>query len=233
MIPDALSPYEQALSSGEPLGLCDTRGRYLELDIVRYLADVDETDETVLQRCAGPVLDVGCGPGRVVGALNERGVAALGVDIAEGAIDLSLQRGAMAMTRDVFARIPGEGRWRTLLLLDGNVGIGGDLMALIRRAVELLDDGGRLILEASSATPGTHDVLTARFSVAGEAVGEEFGWTVASVDVLAEAGELAGLVAYERWDHGGRQFLALAPATSTAKTTRAAWTTSTIPKLAT
>ena len=34
----------------------------------------------------------------------------------------------------MFEPLPGEGRWGTVLLLDGNVGIGGDPVALLERA---------------------------------------------------------------------------------------------------
>ena len=35
-------------------------------------------------------------------------------------------RGATVLQRDIFGPLPGEGRWGTALLFDGNVGIGGD-----------------------------------------------------------------------------------------------------------
>ena len=42
-------------------------------------------------------------------------------------------RGVAAIRRNVFDALPGEGRWRTALLADGNIGIGGDPAALLRR----------------------------------------------------------------------------------------------------
>ena len=123
-------------------------GRVVALDVARWLAPTDACDETVLDRCTGPVLDVGCGPGRFVSALTERGVAALGVDIAETAV--ALARGAghrRRCVRSVFSDLPGEGRWPTVLLMDGNIGIGGDPARLLRRVARLLAPGGRLIVE--------------------------------------------------------------------------------------
>ena len=78
------------------------------------------------------MLDVGCGPGRIVAALTDHGRLALGIDIAEHAVALTRGRGTNALRRNVFDPLPGEGRWATVLLLDGNVGIGGDLDALLR-----------------------------------------------------------------------------------------------------
>ena len=39
-------------------------------------------------------------------------------------------------------RPPGEGRWDTVLFIDGNVGIGGDPIALLRRVRQLLAPAG-------------------------------------------------------------------------------------------
>ena len=37
----------------------------------------------------GPVLDVGCGPGRVVGLLHERGLPVIGIDLSPGMIEVA------------------------------------------------------------------------------------------------------------------------------------------------
>ena len=46
--------------------------------------------------------------------------------------------GRPALRRDVFEPLPGTGRWQTVLLADGNVGLGGDPLRVLRRAAELL-----------------------------------------------------------------------------------------------
>ena len=95
----------------------------------------DDHEHEVLARCVGPTLDVGCGPGRLTAALAERGQVALGIDVVGDAVGQTLQRGGSALRRSVFDPVPGEGRWRTVLLADGNVGIGGDPVALLRGCV--------------------------------------------------------------------------------------------------
>ncbi len=57
----------------------------------------------------------------------------------------------------MFAPLPGEGRWGTALLADGNIGIGGDPVALLRRLREVLDPRGRIVVEL--AAPGTEPQL--------------------------------------------------------------------------
>ncbi len=92
-----------------------------------WLGPATAADERVLDRALpGPVLDVGCGPGRHVRALARRGVLALGVDVSPAAVSLARRRGAAVVEGSVFQRVPGAGLWGSALLLDGNLGIGGD-----------------------------------------------------------------------------------------------------------
>src|SRR5207237_8080187 len=78
----------------------------------RWLGPVTEVDERVLERAVGPVLDVGCGPGRHVHALAGRGVLALGVDVSPAAVRLARRRAVRGIEQSLFARIPGAGIWR-------------------------------------------------------------------------------------------------------------------------
>ncbi|WP_375500164.1 class I SAM-dependent methyltransferase [uncultured Jatrophihabitans sp.] len=142
-----MRPYEDALQGGGPLQLQTPGSRGMLLDIQRWLAPADDTDCEVVGACRGPVLDVGCGPGRLVHLLHSAGVEVLGIDIAEVAVSLARRTGAPAERRDVFGPVPGEGAWSTVLLLDGNIGIGGDPTRLLRRVHDLLAPGGRVLIE--------------------------------------------------------------------------------------
>ncbi|MDQ2797918.1 MAG: class I SAM-dependent methyltransferase [Actinomycetota bacterium] len=204
----ALAPYEHALRTAGPLGLRTEDGQVLTLDVARWLGPADGSDETVLDRCIGPVLDVGCGPGRFVSSLNERGVAALGVDIAETAVDLTRGQGLPALLRSVFADLPGEGRWPTVLLIDGNIGIGGDPLRLLDRIGGLLAPSGRLIVE-SHPRFDADDLLEVRFTEDGEAVGPPFDWANVGRAALDRYARRTGYVIDESWTSAGRSFVAL------------------------
>ena len=204
----ALAPYEQALRDAGPLGLRTEDGRVIELDVARWLRGVDAADETVLERCRGPVLDVGCGPGRFVSELNARGIAALGVDIAETAVALTRGQGFPALLRSVFAELPGEGRWPTVLLIDGNVGIGGDPRRLLRRVAKLLGVGGRLIVE-THRDPGAHELLEVRFSEHGRPVGPSFDWAHVGLGPLLDYADAGGYALGDSWSVDGRSFALL------------------------
>ena len=60
---------------------------------------------------------------------------------------LARDKGAPVLERSVFDRIPGVGRWATALLLDGNLGIGADPIALLARVFTLLRPGGEVLVE--------------------------------------------------------------------------------------
>ncbi|MDG4865499.1 SAM-dependent methyltransferase, partial [Streptomyces sp. T-3] len=63
-------PYAQALRTGRgPLFLRRADGWLLPLDVERWCAGADAADQLALRHCEGTVLDIGCGPGRLVAAL--------------------------------------------------------------------------------------------------------------------------------------------------------------------
>ena len=113
-------------------------GRTLEWDVDRWMAPADHVDESLLDRTIGPVLDVGCGPGRHVSSLLSRGVEALGIDTSPTAVRLARRRGAPVAHQSIFDAVPDTGRWRCGLLLDGSIGIGGNPESLLRRVSGVL-----------------------------------------------------------------------------------------------
>ncbi|MGW0890413.1 SAM-dependent methyltransferase [Saccharopolyspora sp. NPDC002578] len=166
---------------GEVTALHGSGGQRWRLPVQRWSREPDAADEAVLAACTGPTLDLGCGPGRLVGALTERGVPSLGVDESPVAVAMTRGRGAAALRRDLFSTLPGEGRWQTALLADGNVGIGGDPVALLHRVHRLLCADGLLIVELDP--PGT-GMRSGNVRMNG--TGAWFRWAWVGVDALAE-----------------------------------------------
>lgn len=179
-------------------------GEVVELAVHRWHAQPDTFDELLLSRCTGYTLDVGCGPGRLTSALAERGVPVLGVDISAVAVDLTRRRGAPALCADVFGRIPAEGRWRHVLLADGNVGIGGDPTALLRRVAGLLAPTGTALVELDR--PGT-GVRTETARLAAHT--GWFPWARLGVDAVHEPAREAGLEVRSTVAVAGRWFAEL------------------------
>ncbi len=199
--------YARVLAVGGRLRVvagCDTARDH---DAARWTGPADTVDRSALARCAGPTLDVGCGPGRVVGALARRGVPALGIDVAPVAVRLARRSGGAALLRSVFDRVPGEERWRHLLLLDGNVGIGGAPDALLARARELLVAGGEAVVEAD-AEDHVDARGTARLEDLAGVAGPAQPWAVVGREALDDYARRAGLTLTAGWTVQGRSFAA-------------------------
>lgn len=182
-------------------------GTRVQLPITRWHSGADDADHVLVQACAGPTIDLGCGPGRLVAALTERGIVALGVDNSEVAVRLTRARGAPVLHRDLFSPLPGEGRWSHVLLADGNVGIGGDPVALLRRARALLHERGTVLLEVEPPGCGLRRER-ARLG-AQDSLGTWFDWAWLDPDALELAAHSAGLRL--RWlnERAGRWFAEL------------------------
>ena len=163
------------------MSLVDLAGIPRPIELRRWRGSVDATDSALLlARCHGRTIDVGCGPGRLVAGLAALDVAALGIDVSPEAVRQARRRGALALRRDVFAPVPGEGRWDCALLADGNIGIGGHPERLLRRLGRIVRPGGRVVVELDAA--GT-DVVHHRWRLASatasrrSSTGRRSAWT--------------------------------------------------------
>ncbi len=201
------------LGAALPLALADSQqvrlrdGTVLPLPLERYLGAADQTDEQLLGDLRGPVLDVGCGPGRHLHALAARGVFALGVDLSPVAVELARGRGVRAIAGSIFDELPGIGAWRSALLLDGNVGIGGAPARLLTRIGNLLEDGGELLLELGP--PGAPTLCTLARIEAGRAASSWFPWGCVSIDDVDAVATAGGFVTSAQWSLEDRWFARL------------------------
>jgi SAM-dependent methyltransferase len=192
--------------------------------IVMEQASTGELHELAIDAWAGPatleerqmldglrpaVLDVGCGPGRIAAALAEIGVPSLGIDVSPAALATASESGAIVLERSVFDPLPGEGRWSTLLLLDGNIGIGGDPERLLTRLGQLIADDGQALVEVQPpGSPLVRDVV--RLCGAGigaggpDGAGPWFDWAWVGADDIAGLAAASGFGHCEVRRHGNR-----------------------------
>lgn len=203
-------PYTDALRTGRgPLFLRRPDGWLLPLEVERWCAEPDAADLTVLARCRGAVLDIGCGPGRLVAALAALGRATLGIDVSPEAVARTVRTGGSALHRSVFDPLPREGSWGTALLIDGNIGIGGDPRALLTRVARLVGEDG--VLLAETAPLDVDERVRVRVFDGDSAQGSAFPWARVGTPALLRYARSTGweTAAADRWTAAGRTFVAL------------------------
>lgn len=193
--------YERALA-GERCWIRHDDGCVHRLPVRSWLGGDAAFDNHVVGLCSGPTIDLGCGPGRLVAQLIRRGIPALGVDQSATAVRLARRNGAPALHRDVFAPLPAAGRWQTVLLADGNVGLGGDPRRILARAGELLRRGGWCLAEFD---PTVNGVLLRRVRLeSSRAVGPWFRWASVGADSAGRLAEQVGMAVTHVHRIGGR-----------------------------
>jgi SAM-dependent methyltransferase len=188
------------------LTLTGPRGGVIRVDVAMWCRRRLAGDDGLLDRCDGPTLDVGCGPGRLTAALLRRRIPALGIDISATAVRLARRRGAPAMRRDVFSGTPAAGRWRHVLLADGNIGIGGDPARLLTRCGELIAPAGAVHVELHPPGVASWAGRAVLRSASDEA---PLRWAVVAVDDVAAPAARAGLRVIDTWTEAGRWFATL------------------------
>lgn len=169
----------------------------------RWTRDASPADLNLfVNLCQGPTLDVGCGPGRLTAAVTDRGVHALGIDISIEAVRQARRRGAAAVHQDVFADLPGSTGWQHILLADGNIGLGGNPVRLLRRVAELLAADGSVLVEVAGPGVGTvHEQVRLRI---GHQVSLPFSWATVGLETIGAVAGQAGLAVTARHHDSGR-----------------------------
>jgi SAM-dependent methyltransferase len=186
----AMAVYESVLRTGGDFWVRRPDGQLLALPVQRWLSDADPCDAAMLDLCVDATLDIGCGPGRLTRALTDRGIGALGIDLSAEAVRLAQSRGVAALQADVFTPLPREGAWECVLLADGNIGIGGDPVALLRRCLSLLAPDGRMVVEVEPPGSG---ITVGRVHVSSHGLHGWMPWASVAADHLPQVAAEAGL----------------------------------------
>ena len=191
MIEQSFSEVFASALDGAPTVVVGLGDEPVALPVHLWSRSADETDHALVALCDGPTLDIGCGPGRLTEALATHGHIALGIDVVPAAVAMTADRGVPAMQRDVFDRLPGEGRWHSALLADGNIGIGGDPVRLLQRVRSLVVPGGRVVVELEG--PGSTVMSCWASLEASDCRSRPFRWATLGVDDIARTAHAAGL----------------------------------------
>lgn len=204
------SPYDFALrNGGGTLRLVEAAaGGERRVEIARFLAAADAADDSVIERITGPVLDVGCGPGRILHAAIHSGLLSLGVDVSSTAVEHASERGLPALQLSVFDALPQEGAWETLLLIDGNIGIGGSPAVLMKRCAEIISPEGSVVVEVDPDPDLDRGYMATVVDDDGRS-SSPFPWYDIGAEALRSRLSGTALQVVETWSVSGRAFVRL------------------------
>ncbi|MFZ7089174.1 methyltransferase domain-containing protein [Curtobacterium sp. RRHDQ10] len=200
-------PYAAALRTDGHIRLTDPDrpGAVVTFDVGRWSAPADHVDRSLFDGVDGPVIDIGCGPGRMLVAAADIGVPALGVDVSPVAVAIANRSGGRAVRGSVFDPVPDEGHWDTALVIDGNIGIGGDPVALLTRCRDIVHEHGRIVVETAPDDDADRSYHATIVDADGRS-SSTFPWAEVGRRALAEHAATAGMTVRTSWTAGGRAF---------------------------
>ncbi|MGT2426390.1 hypothetical protein [Amnibacterium kyonggiense] len=129
-----------------------------------------------------------------------------GVEADPIAVRRSRALGLAVIAGSVFDPLPREGGWGSALLLDGNVGIGGDVPALLARCAELLRRGGLLVVE-TDPDPRRDETAECRVRASDGSESAPFPWSRVGLTAVLRAAH--GFALERVWELDGRWFVRL------------------------
>jgi SAM-dependent methyltransferase len=176
-------------------------------DVARWSAAADAADLSTLAG-ARSVLDIGCGPARMVRAAVDLGIDALGIDVSDTAVAMARDAGLPVAAGSVFDPLEAEGRWNVALLLDGNIGIGGDPTALLARCAEVIAPSGSVVVE-TAPDADADEFYDARIVDDRGLASATFPWAEVGGRALPAHARRAGLEVAQTWSVDSRAFCRL------------------------
>jgi SAM-dependent methyltransferase len=206
----------RALDDGRTGSAC--AGREVTYDVLSWCSEASPMERQLLQNVNGPLLDIGCGPGRMLSAARAAGLAAVGIDTSHEAVSRALDRGAHALHQTVFAAVPHPRHWQSILLLDGNIGIGGNIPALLGRCRQLIADSGTLLVELEQEDDVDTDYLAVLEDSDGNC-SEPFPWARIGLSGLEPRARAAGWTVTLSQRLQGRVICRLSPVPVPARST--------------
>ncbi|MCF2138235.1 MAG: class I SAM-dependent methyltransferase [Candidatus Thorarchaeota archaeon] len=136
-----------------------------EMDGRFYVSKYEDWSEPLceaLKSVKGRVLDIGCGAGRIMCYLEERGFVVHGIDLSPGAIEACKRNGIEnAQVMDVMALDLTLGKFDTILLLGCNFGIPGNydgVREMLKRLWNITNSRAIILAESRDSSDTDNEI---------------------------------------------------------------------------
>jgi 2-polyprenyl-3-methyl-5-hydroxy-6-metoxy-1,4-benzoquinol methylase len=139
-----------------PFYVCDEMGEH-PLDLRFYFQHKPEEYETeLLKHVSGRILDIGCGPGRIMKFLQEQGLDVLGFDMDSAVVQLCKERGIKNVFVESYDNMEHFGVFDTILLLNRTICTAGTpeaVKSLLQKCHACCSHNGILIFDSLEVKP--------------------------------------------------------------------------------
>ncbi len=120
--------------------------------LFRNFTEMPIMEQAALKECKGKILDVGAGSGSHTLYLQKKGFDIHGIDISEGSCRCCKNRGVKNIINVDFFSLSDNEKYDTLLMMMNGIGFVGSVANLdtfFRKAKQLLNPGGQILLDSS------------------------------------------------------------------------------------
>ncbi len=147
----------------------------------RYFRSVDElskVEKKLISMCFGKILDIGCGTGNYIPALEKKGKV-IGIDISPKVIDVARKMGIKnCFIADIYSYDETK-KFDTITMFENNLGMGETIdgtIKLLRKISNLLHKDGQLLIILSGRAKDKDYLETVLVPIYKDTRGEKFKW---------------------------------------------------------
>jgi SAM-dependent methyltransferase len=181
---EALLAYSRGDKSKFFLKTDSGKEQYSLSERFRSYSKLNKSEKKLIALCHGTILDVGCGTGNIIPALEKKGKV-LGIDISEKVIAAANRKNCI--TADIFS-FSTKQKFDTITLFGNNFGIGGTVRntkKLLQILKTLLKPKGQILAIARNYDATDYKELSLT-PIWKNRVGKNFAWLIFSISFLSK-----------------------------------------------
>lgn len=190
--------------------------------LFRKLSEMPELEQRALAMARGRILEVGCGVGSHLLALNT--TSATGIDTSSGSLEVARLRGVLSVQQSSWQCYEPEVNYDTILVLMNGLGLAGSLENLPHFLIRLsswLSESGSIVADSSDISylfeeeedggiwmPATAYYGDLTYEIGFEGASESFDWLFVSFEQLRVCCNTIGLCCEKIFEGENQHYLA-------------------------